>query len=1182
MKKIIAWLLVLSLTAAISIGATLAYLTDTDEDVNVMTLGKVKIDQLEYERVDVESKDDNATVQEFHDNKPLLPAVTDKDFTYTPGDTYVDWDQIGKDGYTSKIWDPAKINNEVDKMVFIKNKGDYDAFVRSVFAFEAGKYATLAEFQQMVHLNLNTTDYTWEWVQTPVAIPNEEGGTTNYFVATATYNKVLAPGALTEISLSQIALDKTATNEDVEAFGDTYQILVKSQGIQADGFENADTALTEGFGEITANVLPWTTDSAVQGTDLRTALHYLNGDQTGTGITNSVSKVVYALNSEYPEIVNKEKGTLVDVEQDVAVNAYYIKDGSTYTVYFLANDTIYSPKNSADLYANMGALVEVDTHNYDVSRVENMSNMFLNCKNLAVMDTSDWDTGNVTTMFQTFRNCNALVVEVGDWDVSKVTNMYTMFAYNYAMTELDVSKWQVGNVEDMGGMFGYCFDLTYLDVSQWDTGSVKSFKAMFQGKSNQGNMKISNLDVSNWDTSSCTIMNHMFYSCGQLTELDLSGWDVSNVVTMSHMFSDCFALQSVDFTGWNTSALTSMDGMFNDCRTIKQIDVSHFDTGNCVEFSQMFEACYALEKIIGLDQWDTSSGYVFDEMFNVCGALKELDLSSFDTSAATYGYILQNGEKNYHGYGNMFNGTSSLQKLILGEKFVFAGDGSIPAANYPKFPDPAAKEGYTAKWQNVDTKETYLAKDIPEGVAATYVPYYEYPANGATMKNALHYLNADPNGKQITANVTSVTYGLLADHGDIVNTYTGVLADQEQDGPVYAYYVPNGSNYDVYLLSDDVIYTPKDSTELFRNMTMLQKVDTTNLDVSRTEIMLRMFQSCSKLTEIDVSDWDTSSATTMARMFQSCTILPYLDVSDWDTGNVTDMYCLFGGSEYLNGLDVADWDVSKVTNMAYTFWHCYALENLDVANWDVGNVTTFEDMFAGKHNLGNMKVVPAVENWNMSSATSIRDMFYGCAQIETLDLSKWDVTDVKDMRHTFADCFGLKSINFSGWNTPNLENLDGTFNDCLVLTNLDMSNFNTSKVSTMTQLFEGCASLTTVKGMDKWDTTSLRDTSEMFSTNGRGSSLEVVDLSSFNTAALRNTGSMFSGCDKLTTVYVGDGWDLSNVTAHGGMFAGCTGLVGANGSTVADLKAVDKTYACVDAEGTPGYLTYKAPATTNP
>ena len=161
MKKAIAMLLVIAMTAALAIGGTLAYLTDTDEDVNVMTLGQVKIDQLEYERVDVETEDEDADVQEFHDNKPLLPAVTDKDFTYTPGDSYVNWDQIGKDGYTSDIWDPTKINNEVDKMVFVKNKGDWDAYVRTVFAFEAGNYTTLDEFNAKMHLNLNTTDFTW-------------------------------------------------------------------------------------------------------------------------------------------------------------------------------------------------------------------------------------------------------------------------------------------------------------------------------------------------------------------------------------------------------------------------------------------------------------------------------------------------------------------------------------------------------------------------------------------------------------------------------------------------------------------------------------------------------------------------------------------------------------------------------------------------------------------------------------------------------------------------------------------------------------------------------------------------------------------------------------------------------------------------------------------------------------
>ena len=147
-------------------GAALAYLTDTDEDVNVMTLGNVKIDQLEYERVDDEASGEDAKVQEFHDNKPLYPAVTEEGFDYVPGNTVVDWEQIGKDNYTSDIWNPEKINNELDKMVFVKNKGASDAYVRTIFAFEAGKYTTLGEFKSMMHLNLNETDFTWNWIAT--------------------------------------------------------------------------------------------------------------------------------------------------------------------------------------------------------------------------------------------------------------------------------------------------------------------------------------------------------------------------------------------------------------------------------------------------------------------------------------------------------------------------------------------------------------------------------------------------------------------------------------------------------------------------------------------------------------------------------------------------------------------------------------------------------------------------------------------------------------------------------------------------------------------------------------------------------------------------------------------------------------------------------------------------------
>ena len=83
-KKIVAFTLATVMIAAVSVGATVAYLQDTDSDVNVMTLGNVKIEQHEYERVvDADGKyttiDVNGTtsykLKDFTQAKPLYPAT---------------------------------------------------------------------------------------------------------------------------------------------------------------------------------------------------------------------------------------------------------------------------------------------------------------------------------------------------------------------------------------------------------------------------------------------------------------------------------------------------------------------------------------------------------------------------------------------------------------------------------------------------------------------------------------------------------------------------------------------------------------------------------------------------------------------------------------------------------------------------------------------------------------------------------------------------------------------------------------------------------------------------------------------------------------------------------------------------------------------------------------------------
>jgi surface protein len=89
--------------------------------------------------------------------------------------------------------------------------------------------------------------------------------------------------------------------------------------------------------------------------------------------------------------------------------------------------------------------------------------------------------------------------------------------------------------------------------------------------------------------------------------------------------------------------------------------------------------------------------------------------------------------------------------------------------------------------------------------------------------------------------------------------------------------------------------------------------------------------------------------------------------------------------------------------------------------------------------------------------------------------------------------------------------------------------------------------------------------------------LASLDLSSFNTAAVTDMSNMFTWCSALATIYVFDGWDVSNVTASASMFAGCSALVGGAGTAYSGANQT-AGYAVIDG-GTdaPGYLTQKPP-----
>jgi len=280
-KNVLLMGLSLVLVAALAIGGTVAYLTDTDSDVNVMTLGNVSIAQHEYERV-VNADGTFATdtfdgvtsyvLKDFTQGKPLLPIVGDPN---EPGNSpaYAGYDSTTVrmsqvDSYGGMQVFAGK--NAQDKFVTVENKGKTDAYVRTLVAIENGTGdASLIGIGSRCVPAADAANSTAPWVSNYIGKITVDGNTYGLYEyvyrgasdVNRHVNGILPAGDTTYPSLCQVYLKHNATNEDMVAIdgngNGTLDILVVSQAVQVAGFADAETALNAGFGDITITNHPW-------------------------------------------------------------------------------------------------------------------------------------------------------------------------------------------------------------------------------------------------------------------------------------------------------------------------------------------------------------------------------------------------------------------------------------------------------------------------------------------------------------------------------------------------------------------------------------------------------------------------------------------------------------------------------------------------------------------------------------------------------------------------------------------------------------------------------------------------------------------------------------------------------------------------------------------------------------
>ena len=279
--------------------------------------------------------------------------------------------------------------------------------------------------------------------------------------------------------------------------------------------------------------------------------------------------------------------------------------------------------------------------------------------------------------------------------------------------------------------------------------------------------------------------------------------------------------------------------------------------------------------------------------------------------------------------------------------------------------------------------------------------------------------------------------------------------------------------------------------------------------------------------------------------FSGLELLNYIDLSRFEFSDATTMKAMFAGDKELKDVKYGILNTQKVTDMSFMFAYSYCfLDSYD--DIDTSNVTNMREMFRNS--------LVRNENFDSLNTSNVENMSGMFSSVRSYNASLELINNysVQDIDSDLIDEVYGKYANrfkFDGIDTMNAKYMSSMFYNLDYLTSLDLRNYNTSNVISMIGMFESSFSLLS------------------------------LDISNFDTSNVENMSYMFHDCNKLTTIYVGNGWNTSNITIEensNNMFKGSKELIGGSGTTY-DSSHIDKEYARVDdsQNGKPGYFTLK-------
>jgi len=623
---------------------------------------------------------------------------------------------------------------------------------------------------------------------------------------------------------------------------------------------------------------------------------------------------------------------------------------------------------------------------------------------------------------------------------------------------------------------------------------------------------VTNLGQVGWQT-----FKSAFMGCEYMTTFNFgTHTDTSSITDMDGMFRACKRISTLNLSTLNTSSVTNFSHMFSQMMSHSStypasLDASGLDTSNGTNFSYMFHfMLYSTS--LNVSNFDTSSATNMTSMFDYNTRITSLDVSSFNTSSVT-------------SMGSMFANCRALTSLdlsnfdtsnVLYMNTMFNSCGALSSLDISSFRTPNLR-GLIAMFSGCNVLDTIDVSNFDTSNATYFDRMFDQRYSNNPRTDIIGVENFNFEG--ITS--SSALSDFMRNMSIPTSRYDQLLINIE------AQTIPRATQADF----GSSEYTAGGAAEAARaNIISTDGWTITDggalpvpfaMTVRTTSANETFTIPCQNVGTFNaIVDWGDGSSSTVTTYNDSNLAHTYASAGDHSisiSGTFPNIYFAYTGDKA---------KVISVTNLGQVGW-----QSFELAFMGCNNMTSFTSGVT-----------------DTSSVTNMSFILSDCNKIASLDLSTFNTSNVTNMGGMFRS-MGYQapsgfSLDLSNFDTSNVTNMQSMFKSATKITSLDTSSFDTSSVTNMSYMFERCPRFTGTLDLRHFNTSNVTNMSGMFNQNysPNSSFITSINVTGWDTSNVTSFGLMFAYMENLTSITGLSNFDTSSATAMNGMFIELTSL----------------------------------------